>query len=116
MKIKLSKNTEITLLSTDEGKTCLSRDFLLSQICLLRLLAKIKFSRKFQDLQYQYPMCWLVYFYVTYQTTLGQGLPLTSQASRSSLSDSYGVTMSGSGFVNFGASSVSTIHISTMNT
>ena len=37
---------------TDIGKSCSSRDFLTSQICLLTLFAKIKFSRKFLNLQY----------------------------------------------------------------
>ena len=34
------------------GKSCPSREFLASQICLLTLFAKIKFSRKFPDLQF----------------------------------------------------------------
>ena len=34
------------------GKSCLSRDFLTSLICLLMLFAKIKFSRKCPNTQY----------------------------------------------------------------
>ena len=37
---------------TDICKSCPSREFLESQICLLMLFVKIKFSRKFLDLQY----------------------------------------------------------------
>ena len=36
---------------TDIGKSCHSHDFFTSQIYLLTLFMKIKFSRKFQDLQ-----------------------------------------------------------------
>ena len=36
---------------TDIGISCPSREFLMSQICLLMLLAKIRFSRKFRNLQ-----------------------------------------------------------------
>ena len=52
VKIKPSRNGEITLPSTDKVKTSPSREFLKSQICLLALFAKIKFSGKFPDLQY----------------------------------------------------------------
>ena len=52
VKIKPSQNGEITLSFTDIGKSCPSREFLMAQICLLMLFAKIKFSRKFPDLQY----------------------------------------------------------------
>ena len=52
MKIKSSCNGEITLLFTDIGKSCFTRKFLASQICLLKLFGKIKFSRKFPNLQY----------------------------------------------------------------
>ena len=51
VKIKSLQNGEITLLFPDEGKLCPSRDILMSQICLFTLFAKIKFSRKFPDLQ-----------------------------------------------------------------
>ena len=50
-KIKPSRNSKITLSSTDKGKTCPSCELLELQICLLKLFAKIKFSRKFPDLQ-----------------------------------------------------------------
>ena len=49
--IKSSRNGEITLSFTDEGKSCPTRDIIVSQICNLPLFAKIKFSRKFPDLQ-----------------------------------------------------------------
>ena len=52
VKIKSSRNAEITLLFTDICKSLLSREFLTSQICLLTLFAKILFSRKIPDLQY----------------------------------------------------------------
>ena len=52
MRIKLSRNGEITLSFTDIGKSCLSREFLTSQICLLTLFTKTKFSGKFVNLQY----------------------------------------------------------------
>ena len=48
VKIKPSRNGEITLSFTDIGISCLSREFLTSQICLLTLFAKIKFSRNFR--------------------------------------------------------------------
>ena len=52
VKMKSSGNGEITLLFTDLGQSCPSGEFLASQICLLRLFAKIIFLRKFPDLQY----------------------------------------------------------------
>ena len=52
MKIKSSRNAENTLLFTDIGKSCPSREFLASEICLKTLFTKIKFSRLFPDLQY----------------------------------------------------------------
>ena len=56
VKIKSSPNAEITLSFTEMGKSCHSPDFLLSQICILTLFAKIRFSRKFPDLQYLMPV------------------------------------------------------------
>ena len=50
--VKSSRNGEITLLLTNIGKPCTSCGFLMSQIFLLTLFAKIKFSRKFLNLQY----------------------------------------------------------------
>ena len=47
MKIKSSRNAEITMSFADICKSCPSREFLASQICLLMLFAKIKFSRKY---------------------------------------------------------------------
>ena len=52
VKIKSLGNVEITMSFTDICKSCPSRKFLASQICLLMLFGKIKFSRKFPDLQY----------------------------------------------------------------
>ena len=52
MKIKLSRNGEIRLLFTYEGKSCPSRKFLTWQMCLLTLFASIKCSRKLPNLQY----------------------------------------------------------------
>ena len=52
VKIKPSRNGKITLLFIDIGQSCLSRKFFTSLICLLMLFAKIKFSRKFPNLQY----------------------------------------------------------------
>ena len=52
VKIKSSRNAEITLSFTNIRTSWPSREFLASQICLLTLFAKIKFSRKFPDLQY----------------------------------------------------------------
>ena len=51
MKIKSSQKGEITLSFNDEGKSFHSRDFFLLQICLLVLFGKIRFSRKFLNLQ-----------------------------------------------------------------
>ena len=53
-KIKSSRNGKISMSFTDEGKSCHSCKFLMSQICFLTLFAKINFSRKFPDLQYYY--------------------------------------------------------------
>ena len=52
MKIESSRNGAIALSLTDIGKPCPSHEFLTSQICLLTLFVKIKFSLKFPDLQY----------------------------------------------------------------
>ena len=52
VKIKSLRNGEITLSFIDVGKSCLSREFLTSQICILTLFSKIKISRKFPKLQY----------------------------------------------------------------
>ena len=52
VKISPSRNCDITLSFTNGGKSCPNREFLTSQICLLTLFAKIKFLRKFPNLQY----------------------------------------------------------------
>ena len=51
VKIKSSRNGEITLSSTDICKSYHSGDIFRSQVCLLTLFAKMKLSRKFTDLQ-----------------------------------------------------------------
>ena len=53
VKMKSSRNREITLSITDIGKPCPSREILTSLVCLLMLFAKIIFSRKFPNLKYQ---------------------------------------------------------------
>ena len=53
VKIKPSRNGNITLSFFDIGKSCHNREFFTSLMCLLMHFAKIKFSRKFQNLQYQ---------------------------------------------------------------
>ena len=49
---KPPRNGGNTLSFSDVGKSCLSREFLTSQICIFTLIAKIKFSRNFPNLQY----------------------------------------------------------------
>ena len=49
MNIKPSRNGKITPKFTVIGKSCLSCEFETSQICLLTLFAKKKFSRKFSE-------------------------------------------------------------------
>ena len=51
MTIKLSQNGEITLSFTDVGKSYPSHEFLMRQVCLLTLFAKIKFLQNFSNLQ-----------------------------------------------------------------
>ena len=46
VKTKPWRNGEITMSFTDIGKSCLTCEFLSSQLCLLMLFAKIKVSRK----------------------------------------------------------------------
>ena len=50
--MKLSRNGEINLLFTDVGQSRTSYVCLTSQICNLTLFAKIKFSRKFLNVEY----------------------------------------------------------------
>ena len=52
MKIKYSQNGEITLSFVNMAKSCPSHELLMSQICLLMLFVKIKFSLKFLNLLY----------------------------------------------------------------
>ena len=54
VKIKPSRIGDITLSFTDIGKSCPVREFYIAFLmCLLTLFAKIKFSRKFPNLQYR---------------------------------------------------------------
>ena len=48
---KPSRNGKITLSLFDIGKSCLNRETFTSIICLLKLFAIIKFSRKLPNLQ-----------------------------------------------------------------
>ena len=52
VKIESSRNDAITLLLTDIGKSCPSREFLTSQICLFNAICENKILAKFTDLQY----------------------------------------------------------------
>ena len=52
VKIKPSRNDKLTLSFINTGKSCIKRDFFTSLMCLLKLFANIKFSRKFPNLQY----------------------------------------------------------------
>ena len=51
VKIISSRNAENALSVTDIGKSCPICEFFASQICLLTLFARIKFSQNFPDLQ-----------------------------------------------------------------
>ena len=52
VKIISSRNGEITLsFNIGEGKSCHSRDFYIANMSFKTLIAKIKFSRKFPNLQ-----------------------------------------------------------------
>ena len=62
VKIKSSRNGEITLSFTDICKSCLIRDFLTSQICLISIRAKIS---KFTVCD-----CAISYSYLLYQNVL----------------------------------------------
>ena len=53
-KIKPLQNGKNSLSFTDVGKSYRSRELFTWQICLLKVLAKIKFSRKFPNLQFFY--------------------------------------------------------------
>ena len=65
VKIKSSQNAENTLSFTDICKSCTSREFLASQMCLLTLFTKIKLSQKFPDLQYIYLLATVRYIYIS---------------------------------------------------
>ena len=52
VKIESSRNGAISLLLTDIGKSCPSREFLTSQICLFNAICENKILAKFPDLQY----------------------------------------------------------------
>ena len=50
VKIKPSRNDEITPSFTDVGKSCPIREFITLQICILTLIMNINFSRKLLNL------------------------------------------------------------------
>ena len=52
VKLKSSRNAKLSQSFTNIGKSCPIREFLASQIILLTLFKKTKFSQKFPDLQY----------------------------------------------------------------
>ena len=60
VKIKSSRNAEITLSSTDICKSSPSREFLASQMCLLTLFAKIN-SKNFRIYSTQNDSCLFVF-------------------------------------------------------
>ena len=57
VKTKLSRIGKITLSFADIGKSRPCRELSTSQICVLTLFAKIKFSQKFSNLQYIHTLC-----------------------------------------------------------
>ena len=59
---RVKLNSKFSLLFTGTCKSCLSRELWVSQICLLLLVAKIEFSRKFLNLQYYFLV---IHFQVT---------------------------------------------------
>ena len=52
VKIKSSRNGEITMSFNEKEKSCTNREYLASQICIFTLFAKIIFSQKNAALQY----------------------------------------------------------------
>ena len=56
VKIKSSQKGEITVSTTDIGESYPGREIFQSKVCLLTLFAKLKFSRKFADFQYDQEM------------------------------------------------------------
>ena len=52
VKIKSSQKGDINLSTTDIGESYHSCEIFRSKVCLLTLFAKLKFSRKFPDLQF----------------------------------------------------------------
>ena len=51
VKILPSENGKIAQSFTDVRISCPNSEFLMSQICLITVILKLKFSRKFPDLQ-----------------------------------------------------------------
>ena len=74
VKIKFSRNGEITLSTTDIGKSNHSREIFRSQVCLLTLFAKVKLSQKFPDLQYFGNSLQLSFQSVLYRTCICQNI------------------------------------------
>ena len=83
VKIKFSRNDDITLSTTDIGKSYHSRKFLWSQVCLLTLFAKISFSRKFPDLQF------MIVVFLDHTHLLFFTVYSTSNANQDKLSNQY---------------------------
>ena len=65
VKIKPLRIGNISLSFTDIGKSCPVPNFFTSQMCLLTLFAKLKFSLKFPNLQYWHKLliCVLHFYY-----------------------------------------------------
>ena len=72
-----SRNGEIILLFTDEGKQSPSCEFLTSQICLLPLFAKTKFWHKLPNLQ-KYVVILIKFWHSSPNNSL-QELPTVAQ-------------------------------------
>ena len=68
MKVKSSRNGKIILSFTDIGKSCPSREFLASQICLLNTIRKNKVLTKISGFTvlacYTQAVTFLVCFYI----------------------------------------------------
>ena len=62
VKIKPSRYGKITFSFIGIGKSCLNREFFASLICLLKQFAKIRFSRKFPNLQYYFEKQYVTQF------------------------------------------------------
>ena len=69
VRMKPSRNGEITLSFTDVGKSCPSREFLTWHLCILTLFAKKKILAKFPDSQYtNYETCAILHRFHVFET------------------------------------------------